>query len=1002
MAKVPVQTVTELVRRLNCGFARLVGLLFIRVAERNLNSRGASGQTGRWHDSRAAGICGGLALVVLFAATGARSQEAEPEYDIYLPEQDATSALEQLAEQTGALTLFPYDLAAGRTTNAVVGRYTLPHALELLLTDTGLSGGLSEKRVISINAIAAVERTEEVANVEQEIGGMGTSNNNGVLAAVLGFFVGVGGAQQASAQDDGQAEARVLEEVVVTARKREESLIDVPVAISAFSEASLLEAGIDEMGDVLDNTAGMVYNERDGNRSQAYPGVRGIKNFVGGGSARVSTFVDSMPVAGPQASIQFVDVAGVEVYRGPQSAVFGRSVFAGAINYILREPSLDAQSGAINGQLGQDGRSLLSGWYSAPVVEDTVGFYVSASKDSYDGPGGVLSTDGYKMGNRDTTYYSAALTFEPTDNFRMTLRATHTQLDDGPAPDYNLDPAGDRNIVLSPTRGRAPLYFGELNYVEDAQLRRNFCYNEGMPDQNCIRDPGWELERNRLSFDASLGLDNGHSLTFRAFGSDDFVFDHDDQDNTDEAFGPMSVVNMGNESDIEEQYVEVVWNSPDDQRLRYTVGVSKYDYYQYREGYFIHPSATIDGMGSAPGIGTTDVSYSGVFGGLFYDLTDNLTISLEGRQQEDAIVANDPNPDDDNVPESISDTFLPRLALTYAVSDTLNLYAQFAEGVQPATINTQAVGTQQRAIAAAFEGLEVNGVTYSSQVPFLDDVLAVDEEVLTSYEVGLKGTFLDGRLNLGAALFRIETDGYAEVANLFFFPEGSDSNSVLNALEAVGTATGNGLLLNLSDTSVRVRGSVNIADVRSNGLELEGVYLLGDNWEIAGHFTQLNTSFGTGCAPVGANFGLPLRDLVLASGGTMACTDISGNDFPFIPPIQYGLAATYRDQLANGWDWFTRLDMRYEDEQYMDWFEAGWLPASTKLNFRAGVNAGRLRGEFYIVNLTDDRTPLGAQYEPDRKEVANFTGNRGPTNNTGLNVALAYPREAGLRFSLNF
>ena len=1002
MASVPYQAATELVSRLNCGFASLVGLLFSKAVKRVSESRGESRQSRGWLDNRPAGICRVMTLVLLVAAAAAQGQDTEPEYDIHLPEQDAASALEQLAEQTGALTLFPYDLAAGRTTNAVVGRFTLPDALELLLTDTGLSGGLSEKRVISISAIAAAESAEEVAIVEREIGGMGTSSNNGVMAAVLGFFVGVGSAQQVSAQEDGQVQARVLEEVVVTARKREESLIDVPVAISAFTEDALLEAGIDEMGDVLDNTAGMVYNERDGNRSSAYPGVRGIKNFVGGGSARVSTFVDSMPVAGPQASIQFVDVAGVEVYRGPQSAVFGRSVFAGAINYILRQPSVDEQSGAINGQLGEDGRSLLSGWYSTPIVEDTVGLYVSASTDSYDGPGGVLSTDGYKMGNRDTTYYSAALSFEPTDNFSMTFRATHTMLDDGPAPDYNLDPAGDRNIVLSPTPGMAPLYFGELDYVEDAPLRRNFCYNEGLPDQNCIRDPGWELERNRLAFDASLGLDNGHTLTFRAFDSDDFVFSHDDQDNTDEAFGPMSVVNMGGETAIDEQYVELVWTSPDDRRLRYTVGVSAYDYYRYGEGYFIHPSATIDGMGSAPGIGTTDVSYSGVFAGVFYDLTDNLTVSLEGRQQEDAIVANDPNPNDDNVPESISDTFLPRLAINYAVSDTLNLYAQFAEGVQPATINTQAVGTQQRAIAAAFEGLVVDGITYSSQVPFLDDVLAVDEEVLTSYEVGLKGTFLDGRLNLAAALFSIETDGYAENANLFFFPEGSDSNSVLNALEAVGMATGNGLLQNLSDTSVRVRGSVNIADVQSSGLELEGAYLLGENWEFSGHFTQLNSSFGTGCAPIGADFGLQLQDLVLASGGTMACTDISGSDFPFIPPIQYGLAATYRDQFANGWDWFGRLDMRYEDEQYMDWFEAGWLPASTKLNFRAGISTGRLRAEFYVVNLTDDRTPLGAQYEPDRKEVANFTGNRGPTNNTGLNVALAYPREAGLRFSLNF
>ena len=296
----------------------------------------------------------------------------------------------------------------------------------------------------------------------------------------------------------------------------------------------------------------------------------------------------------------------------------------------------------------------------------------------------------------------------------------------------------------------------------------------------------------------------------------------------------------------------------------------------------------------------------------------------------------------------------------------------------------------------------MDGVTYASQVPFLDDILAVDEETLTNYEIGMKGIFLGGRLNLNAALFRIETDGYAEVGNLFFFPENSNSNNVLAALEAVGSATGNGLLQNLSDTSVRVRGSVNIADIKSNGLELEGVYLLGDNWEIAGRFTYLNTNFGTGCAPIGANFGLQLQDLVLASGGTLACTDISGNDFPFIPEIQYGFAATYSDQLGNGWDWFSRLDVRYEDEQYMDWFEAGWLPASTKLNFRAGVNTGSFRVEVYVENLTDDTTPLGAQYEPDRKEVANFTGNRGPTNTTGLNVALAYPREAGLKFSYNF
>ena len=99
-----------------------------------------------------------MALTILMVMAGAQAEEAEPEYDIYLPERDAASALEQLAEQTGAITLFPFDLAAARTANAVIGRFTLPDALELLLKDTGLSGGLSEKRVISITATAAAER----------------------------------------------------------------------------------------------------------------------------------------------------------------------------------------------------------------------------------------------------------------------------------------------------------------------------------------------------------------------------------------------------------------------------------------------------------------------------------------------------------------------------------------------------------------------------------------------------------------------------------------------------------------------------------------------------------------------------------------------------------------------------------------------------------------------------------------------------------------------------
>ena len=184
-----------LYRLLNCGFSHLTSLLCDKAVKRDPGSRQDTGQAIGGPNSRRARSCRVLAVTILMVMAGAQAEEAEPEYDIYLPERDAASALEQLAEQTGAITLFPFDLAAARTANAVIGRFTLPDALELLLKDTGVSGGLFEKRVISITATAAAERTEENIPENLEISAMETSRNNGVLAAVLSFLVGAGGAQ---------------------------------------------------------------------------------------------------------------------------------------------------------------------------------------------------------------------------------------------------------------------------------------------------------------------------------------------------------------------------------------------------------------------------------------------------------------------------------------------------------------------------------------------------------------------------------------------------------------------------------------------------------------------------------------------------------------------------------------------------------------------------------------------------------------------------------------
>lgn len=932
-----------------------------------------------------------LILILLF---GLSSHAVAQTFLFDVSQQSADGALTELADQADITVVFDYDLVSQYQSNSLAGVYSISEAVELILEGIPLKhefGGGDHLVITSDNNPG--ENTTMV-----------NSSNRRILGAVLGFLAGTTGVSSVTAQDAG-GPALVLEEILVTARKREESLQDVPVAISVITDTAIAEAGIDELGDVLNMSPGMVYNERDGNRQTALPGVRGIKTFTdpGAGVQRVSSFVNGMPVAGSQATIQFVDVENVEVYRGPQSAVFGRSVYAGAVNYNLRQASLNEADGNISAQFGENGRQGLSAWGTTSIIEDVLGIYGSFSTDSWDGPNGLVSTNQFdpteqvKMGSRETDYYSVALAFEPTDTLSMSLRYSNTELDDGPAADYNLDPATDPNLIQEQP-GYAGIYVGELQFDDSPVLRRNFCAWDG----DCITDPGWELERDRLEFDVDAGFGGGN-LALKVFHSEDTVFTVDDQDNTDrDPLAPphpangMGAVNMGNDTAIEEDYAEVIWTSPDDARLRYTLGYSNYSYDSSSVAQWPHPTSdTIDGDGGAPSGSSLSIKNTGFFGGLFYDVTDHLTLSVEARQQTDKIEGTSATIE--------TDSFLPRFAANYALTDNVNVYAQFSKGVQPAAINA---GTQGQAQIDAAAALDAIGATTGASA-LLQDLAIVPEEELTNFEIGFKGTFLDGRAQLNGAIFNIDVEGYTESLNMFFWPIDQDLFTIQADLDTYACANGIATLCGaVGDTTARVRGPVVVGDLESNGLELGGAYLLSENVTLEGAFTYLNTKFGDACNPGYSIDSYNLDDdvLTLAGGGELGCVNISGNTFPYAPKVQFNLAATYEGSLSANWDYFTRVGARHESKQFMDHRELGWIPSSTLWDLRAGVSNDTTRVELYVTNLTDDRTPLGAQYEPDRDEIArNFVGPLcRPGCMTGPNIVVAPGREAGVRLSYSF
>ena len=126
--------------------------------------------------------------------------------------------------------------------------------------------------------------------------------------------------------------------VVVTARRREESLQDVPVAISVLTDDFIQEATVLDHFDLYAETPGVEYEERR-DRLGTSPTIRGVQQTAQNVlNQKMSVFIDGAPILGNASPYRFGDLERIEVLRGPQSSAFGRATFSGAINFVTRDP----------------------------------------------------------------------------------------------------------------------------------------------------------------------------------------------------------------------------------------------------------------------------------------------------------------------------------------------------------------------------------------------------------------------------------------------------------------------------------------------------------------------------------------------------------------------------------------------------------------------------------------------------------------------------------------
>lgn len=515
-----------------------------------------------------------------------------------------------------------------------------------------------------------------------------------------------------------------LDEIVVTARKREENKLDIPISVSAFSQDELDAAGVNSFDTLGEITPGMQFQNAgpggNGGRASTTLRIRGLGPIAPSPSTRsAAVFWDGGYMSDGLGLLPLIDLERVEVIKGPQTAFFGRNTFTGAVNFIPKSPG-DEFEGRISASYGPslDNSYNFTAAFGGPIT-DTFGVRVAVMKERV-GADWEFS-NGDPNGREDTTSGTIVAEWEASDRVRLKFSGLYVEAEDTGIPQSqtaNVAP-GDCNVtyngsflnVLTGTRrpfstdlslGNRSLFCGNIPDYDDlspnASASGSSSNFPAFRQINVDRAPALptELEgRDWLSFPDHFGTDyelwrTNLSLEADLPGEHTLSMQYAHGDNryrqlVDGFYGDRDTMLIRQSGRVtQEDYYEIRLASPSTNRLRYMFGASLYD----QENSF-----GLNGF-IAWSVNLQEVQNFGVFAALDYDLTDQLTLSVEGRWHDDELtsvyegagegLANNAG----IINESQAYTkFMPRVILSYKPTETTNLYGSVSTSYLNGTIS---------------------------------------------------------------------------------------------------------------------------------------------------------------------------------------------------------------------------------------------------------------------------------------------------------------------------
>ena len=743
-------------------------------------------------------------------------------------------------------------------------------------------------------------------------------------------------APPAQAQDTGGGFE--LEEVVVTARKREESLQDTPVAVSAFTEQELRYRQVNDTNQLADITPNLTFDivsPSSGSSSAAQIFIRGIgqTDFTPVTDPGVGLYIDGVYMARSVGNVlDFVDVERVEILRGPQGTLFGRNTIGGAVVVHTKRPT-DELDGSIRVEGGEDSRLILTGKGNFPIT-DTLAVNGAIDYREMDGYVDRLE-DGIDTGDIDRTAARGSLLWNPTEELQLYFTADWTDIDENGAPTVSggvndaqsfgafgngaLDtcdavminpgfpaagpptfppPGPDAPPAGSAGTGSNPGCFGPDSFIGEYKSRGTFPVFSELEVWGVSAELSWDFTDN-LSFKSITGYREMEMESSR------------DGDNT-----PANIFATQDDYDHEQVSQEFqVGGASFDEQLNWILGV----YYFQEEGFNINPVTLPVGAISSGGFYDND-SWA-VFGQGTWDFTDRWHLTLGARYTED------------------TKKYTPdQFALGDASQGRGSIFEPtwpLLEGIYPAATGPLLPGDR----ILPFEEFEVDFddtnfmgtlawdwtddvmvyLSYSdayksggfdqrfAAVPTGNVPSTFEPEEAATYEIGIKSEWADSTVRLNAALFHTDYDD----------------------LQLIIRETFNPITFNGGEADI-------------DGAEVEVTWVPTDRWYINASIGWLDAEYDK------------LSDQVI------------NNPTPILP--SYSLVNTpewntylgvaYTFDLGNWATLTPRIDWSYRDEEFNDAVNTPQLKADSYNLVNAAVvlntNDDRWEGIVGIRNLTDE------------------------------------------------